>query len=196
MKVYFFEKFRLVTKFINKTRFMQPKQQDHLVINVPAGTVKAKAIIEGEKVVQSSFVNVPSFLYLKDNTIELGNFGSIKFDVSFGGAFYAIVDAGQLQLSLDQNNFEACIKLGREIKKAVMKSYDILHPVSKDLSFLYGTIFTGNAEQKNHHSRNVCIFADGEVDRCPTGSGVSGRMAIHYLRNEIKIRVVVTLNIT
>ena len=74
-----------------------------------------------------------------------------------------------------------------KIKTAVMQQdREILHPFEDDLSFLYGTIFIDNSVQSSGaHSRNVCIFAEGEVDRCPTGSGVSGRMAIQKARNEI-----------
>jgi len=73
------------------------------------------------------------------------------------------------------------------IKHAVMDvDKNILHPHEDDLSFLYGTIFIDNNKQPSGiDSRNVCIFAEGEVDRCPTGSGVSGRMAIHHARKEI-----------
>ena len=63
---------------------------------------------------------------------------------------------------------------------------NVIHPSSRDLSFLYGVIFMGKALDCINHSRNVCVFADGEVDRSPTGSGVSGRMAIHALRGELK----------
>jgi trans-L-3-hydroxyproline dehydratase len=66
-----------------------------------------------------------------------------------------------------------------------MQAFAIEHPFEKDLSFLYGTIFTGPAQQAGHHSRNVCIFADGELDRSPTGSGVSARAALHYARGEL-----------
>lgn len=65
-------------------------------------------------------------------------------------------------------------------------SSDIVHPFEPDLSFLYGTIFIGGPTTYGVDSRNVCVFADGEVDRSPTGSGVSGRMAIHHARHEIK----------
>jgi trans-L-3-hydroxyproline dehydratase len=63
----------------------------------------------------------------------------------------------------------------------------IRHPYEKDLEFLYGTIFTTSSSRHNVHSRNVCIFADGEVDRSPTGTGVSGRLAIHHARGDIGI---------
>jgi proline racemase len=69
----------------------------------------------------------------------------------------------------------------------VISSRPIPHPFEQDLSFLYGTIFVGPAFREGVHSRNVCIFAGGEVDRCPTGTGVSARLAIHHARGEIDV---------
>src|SRR5262249_103257 len=57
----------------------------------------------------------------------------------------------------------------------------------KDLGFLYGVIFTDRAQDPAHHSRNLCVFADGEVDRSPTGTGVSARLALHYSKGEIRL---------
>ena len=68
-----------------------------------------------------------------------------------------------------------------------MASLPIRHPFEADLGFLYGTIFVGEARDSGHHSRNVCIFAEGEVDRSPTGTGVSARAALHYTRGELKV---------
>ncbi|MDX1548473.1 MAG: proline racemase family protein, partial [Rhodothermales bacterium] len=79
----------------------------------------------------------------------------------------------------------ALIERGRAIKAAVMAERSITHPFDADLGFLYGTIFIGPAASAEAHSRNVCIFADGEVDRSPTGTGVSARAAIHHARGEI-----------
>jgi hypothetical protein len=62
---------------------------------------------------------------------------------------------------------------------------ELVHPKHADLSFLYGTIFVGKAKDPIHHNRNVCIFAEGEVDRSPAGTGVSGRAAIHVARGEL-----------
>src|SRR5262245_52193383 len=79
------------------------------------------------------------------------------------------------------------------INRVVMAILRSHHPFEEDLSFLYGTIFVGPAWDPNHHSRNVCIFADGEVDRSPTGTGVSGRLAIHHARGEIGIGESITI---
>jgi trans-L-3-hydroxyproline dehydratase len=68
----------------------------------------------------------------------------------------------------------------------VRGEFEITHPFEQDLSFLYGTIFTGAPQDAANHSRNVCIFAEGEVDRSATGSGVSARAALHHARGELK----------
>lgn len=126
--------------------------------------------------------------------MEVPDLGEITFDLGYGGAFYAYVDATKLGLDLIPSNYAAIIQKGMAIKKAVMKSdLAITHPFEKDLSFLYGTIFIGGPISKGIDSRNVCVFAEGEVDRCPTGSGVSGRLPIHLAKGEIKIGEEITV---
>ena len=157
----------------------------HLTINVPAGTVYAQAILDAGKVREVSFRNVPSFLYLRDQYCEVADLGRVRFDVAYGGAFYAVVDAAQLGLQLTAQQYGRLIDFGRRIKQAVMMQFSIEHPFEHELSFLYGTIFTGPPMQAEHHSRNVTIFAEGEVDRSPTGSGVSARAALHHAKGEL-----------
>ena len=164
-----------------------------LTINVPAGRIRAKALVENGIVIESSFRNVPSFLYLRDQEVRVPGLGQVKFDVAYGGAFYAFVDARQLDLELTPAHFAQLIDYGRRIKNAVMDQFSIKHPFEDDLSFLYGAIFTGPAIEPSNHSRNVCIFADGEVDRSATGSGVSARAALHYAKGELSLNEKVTI---
>lgn len=164
-----------------------------LQINVPAGRILSHAVMDGEHVSHVAFRNVPSFVYLRDQQIEVPGLGRIACDIAYGGAFYAIVDAAQLGLHLEPPEFNRLIDYGRRIKHAVVASTPIEHPFEKELGFLYGTIFTGPAQQSGHHSRNVCIFADGEVDRSPTGSGVSARAALHHARDEIALGTPITI---
>ena len=132
-----------------------------------------------------------------DKTVEIDGLGKVTYDLAYGGAFYAYVDMAKNNFNFDLStaSYRALITNGMKIKNAVMKAdKDILHPFEKDLSFLYGTIFIDNNKQKSgNDSKNVCIFAEGEVDRCPTGSGVSGRMAIHKARNEINFGEIMTI---
>ena len=167
--------------------------KEELNINVPAGRIEARAKIENGKVIEASFRNVPSFLFLRDRQVNVSGLGSVPFDVAYGGAFYAFVDAGVLDLDLTPSHLNRLVDYGRRIKHAVMADFKIEHPFEQDLSFLYGTIFTGPALDSAHHSRNVCIFADGEVDRSATGSGVSARAALHHAKGELGLNEKITI---
>ena len=182
-----------LTKFALETNLIAPKNPNELVINVPAGKIKARAKMKHALVERTFFINVPSYLYLKEKSVLVEDLGQVQFDIAFGGAFYAIVNADQLQISMHPNNHNELIHYGKLIKKTIIDQYEIKHPVEEDLSFLYGTIFTGKAFSSNHHSRNVCIFADGELDRSATGSGVSARAGLHFAKGEIQLGEKITI---
>lgn len=164
-----------------------------LTFSVPAGLIRARAALRDGKVRNVSFRNVPSFLYARDQHVEVPGIGRVRFDVAYGGAFYAIVEAAPLGLGLAPEHVDRLIDYGRRIKRAVVRALTIAHPFEEELSFLYGTIFTGPAQQPGSHSRNVCIFAAGELDRSATGSGVSARAALHYSRGELQLNQQITI---
>ena len=168
---------------------MLQKEGDRPIVKIDAPPGRITAVGHRDpgtgKVTRVSFRNVPSFLSLRDETVDVPGIGNVTFDIGYGGAFYAYCDARPLGLKLDASGYERLIDYGRRIKHAVMDRFEIKHPFEEDLSFLYGTIFTGDAYDSSHHSRNVCIFAEGEVDRSATGSGVSGRAAIHFAKGEL-----------
>jgi proline racemase len=165
-------------------------KKEEITINVPAGRIFARATIVNGEVAETSFQNVPSFVYLRKQLVEVAGIGLVEFDVAYGGAFYAFVNTG---LKLEPANFNRLIEHGRLIKQAVMANFPINHPFEDDLSFLYGTILIGPPHDPSHHSRNVCIFADGELDRSPTGSGVSARAALHFAAGELGLNVPITI---
>jgi trans-L-3-hydroxyproline dehydratase len=157
--------------------------QVEMKIDVPAGRLKATAVYDNEKYTGSIFINVPSFVFLKDDMIDIPGLGKVRLDIAYGGAFYAFVEVENFGLDIIPANSRIFSDLGWRIKQAVAEQYPVKHPFEKDLSFLYGVIFTGPAEMPSHHSRNVCIFADGQVDRSATGSGVSARAALLHASN-------------
>ncbi|KAA3611050.1 MAG: proline racemase [Calditrichaeota bacterium] len=175
-----------LTKLVFDTGIIKKEADEpELIINAPPGKIYAKALRKNGIVQKVSFKNVPSFLYLKNKEIDVPGIGPVQFDVAFGGAFYAFCDADKLGLKMDESDYNKLIEFGRRIKHAVMENFEIKHPFEEDLSFLYGTIFTGKAFNPKNHSRNVCIFAEGEVDRSATGSGVSARAALHHAKSEL-----------
>jgi len=155
-------------------------------IDSSAGLITAYAHIENDRVKSVSFHNVPSFVGALDEVVDVPKLGKVRYDLAFGGAFYAYVNANDVDVTCSPEDYRPLIEKGMAIKNAVMKNKPIVHPLEEDLGFLYGTIFVGAPTQEGLHSQNVCIFAEGEVDRSPTGTGVSGRLAIHHLRGEIK----------
>jgi trans-L-3-hydroxyproline dehydratase len=156
-------------------------------IDSPAGLITSFARVAGGNVQSVYFHNVPSFAVALDEVVNVPELGPIRYDLAFGGAFYAYVQADQVGLKCLTEEIAQLVEKGMQIKHAVMASRAISHPFQADLSFLYGTIFIAPSLGIGAHSRNVCIFADGEVDRSPTGTGVSGRMALHFVRGEVGI---------
>ena len=179
-----------LTKLVVETQLVNKHE---ITFNVPAGKILAHASVSNGKVTETSFRNVPSFLYLRDQQVDLQGIGPVEFDVAYGGAFYAFVNAPSVGLQLTPEHFDRIIDYGRRIKRAVMNQFPIKHPFEEDLSFLYGTIFTAPALDPAHHSRNACVFAEGELDRSATGSGVSARAALHFAKGELGLNERVTI---
>lgn len=183
----------LVTLVLDTGFIQKEGDTPEIKIDAPPGRITAVGHRENGRVKYVSFRNVPSFLALRDQSVDVPGIGTVPFDIGYGGAFYAYVDARPLGLKLDESHYERLIDYGRRIKYAVMNQFEIEHPYEDDLSFLYGVIFIGDAHERGRHSRNVCVFAEGEVDRSATGSGVSGRAAIHYARGELPIGKTITI---
>jgi proline racemase len=153
--------------------------ETEVVVDVPSGRLRTLAQTSGAKVDSVRFCNVPSFVHatgLKVVTDE----GTVEADISFGGAFYAAVDASSLGLEVTPANLERFIALGRKIKAGIHAEHDVVHPEEPELRDIYGVIFYEELPERGgiKVQRNVTIFADGEVDRSPCGSGTSARLAL------------------
>jgi len=175
-----------LTKLVLETGIIKKSgKEPELLIDGPAGRVVGKGFVKSGIIDKVAFLNVPSFVLMENKEIFVEDLGIIRFDIAYGGAFYALVEADRLKLSLHTEEASSLISAGRKIKSAIIKDFHIDHPFETDLGFLYGTIFTGKSNKPGIHSRNVCIFADGELDRSPTGSGISARAALHYHKGDL-----------
>lgn len=169
-----------------ETGMLPPHEPETSIrIDTPAGTVSVVSSVSSGRVTGTRFRNVSSFVADLDATIDVDGLGEVRYDLAFGGAFYALVTASDIGVRLD--DAARLIDAGRRIKGSITAARDIVHPDDPDLGFLYGVIFTGPPESPRHHSRNVCVFADGEIDRSPTGTGVSSRLAVMSARGEIGV---------
>lgn len=177
----------LVTALIETGALPAKGRATPVNLDTPAGLVLATAHLNDEgRVERVLFLNVPSFLYARDIVLKTPEFGSVTLDIAFGGAFYAILPAEKVGLEVAPVQTSLLVAASEAIKRAVNATLKIQHPEEEDLGFLYGTIFTGPPQDPTHHSRNICVFANAEVDRSPTGTGVSARLALHHAKGEIK----------
>lgn len=177
----------LVTVALETGMFPMEEPETTLRLDTPAGLVTAHGHVRNGRVRHVSFENVPSFVVQLDAEVDVPNLGPVRYDLAFGGAYYAYVSADAAGVRCVSEDAKRLIEVGMNIKRAVMAARPITHPFEPDLGFLYGTIFVGSPLDADHHSRNVCVFAEGEVDRSPTGTGVSGRLAIHHARGEVGV---------
>ena len=168
-------------------RGMVEASGDRATVNIecPCGMVTAEVTIRGGRAAEVSFVSVPSFLFAGDVTVTVPGHGEIICDVAYGGAFYAIAPAASFGLAFGRDPVAAFIEAGDRLTQAVAAAVPLDHPDADDLAFLYGSILTDGGEGRETPSRNVCIFAERQVDRSPTGSGVTARMAAFHARGSV-----------
>lgn len=177
-----------VTKVAIETGMLLSKEGENVVrIDTPAGRVTAYADVKDGKVERVRFQNVPCFVYRKDMSVNVEGLGDISVDVAYCGAFYVYLDIKKLAIPITPENTERLVAVGMEIKNKTMEKTEFHHPES-GVNWLYGTIFFESPERKGNRlfSKNICIFAKGQVDRSPTSTGTGGRIALHYAFGEMK----------
>lgn len=144
--------------------------------DAPAGLITAHGRITYGRVEQVRFENVASFVY--EPAVEITTtYGRFAVAVVFGGAFYALVDAERAGLEVRPEQTRELIDFGMEVKHAVGAAIPVRHPLEPGLTGIYGTIICGAPSDPSADGRNVTIFADGEVDRSPCGTGTAARAA-------------------
>ena len=152
-------------------------------LQCPCGLVIATVAADGSV----RFESVPSFAYALDRVAPTPTWGPVTVDIAYGGAFYAFLSADSIGLDLQRSPMRQIVDAGEEIAIATAKAVPIEHPDESDLAFLYGTILTDGGDGASTPSRNICIFAGRQIDRSPTGSGVSARMALQVARRQARL---------
>jgi proline racemase/trans-L-3-hydroxyproline dehydratase len=157
----------------------EPDGQTTVTIDVPSGRVAAHVRLRDGVTESVTFESVPAYVAAENLAI-----GSATVDVAYSGALYASVPAASLGLTVEPLCLPQLIAAGREIKSALSSSSAAQHPGDERLSGIYGTIIHESLSPL--HQRNVTIFADGEVDRSPCGSGTSARCALLYAQGHLR----------
>jgi proline racemase len=168
----------LVTWALDSGMLVKEEPETRVVVDVPSGRLETVARLEAGRVQSVRFRNVPAFVHLEGLRLE-SSAGVVEADVAFGGAFYASVRAADVGLTVEPAHLPRLIELGRELKRLIEADQEVVHPLEPELRDVYGVIFWEElGAGQPLVQRNVTIFADGEVDRSPCGSGTSARLAL------------------
>ncbi len=155
-------------------------------LECPCGLVVASVEVNEGKSGFVSFEAVPAFLFAQDQQTLLPGYGRITYDIAYGGAFYALADCRQFGLQFGQSPVREFVDAAVALTETVKKTIPLSHPDHDDLAFLYGTILTDGADEwSDEPTKNICVFADAQVDRSPTGSGVTARLAAMHAKGQI-----------
>lgn len=151
------------------------------ILEAPCGPLRLFCTVENHHVTGVSFESVPAFAEMIAQKVTLDRYGEITFDVAYGGAYYAIVPAAQFGLDFFSTPVEALVEAAGNLTDYLRTNIKLTHPAEPDLGFFYGTIITDDAVV-SAESWNMCVFAERQIDRSPTGSGVTARMALDYAK--------------
>ncbi|MBK8457953.1 MAG: proline racemase family protein [Phyllobacteriaceae bacterium] len=156
-------------------------------LECPCGLVRVEIAVADGKVGGVSFESVPAFLSAADLAVDLPGHGRVVCDVAYGGAFYALADCCQFGLEFGRDRIRDFVDAATALSDAVRAAHRPSHPDSADLEFLYGSILTDGGDGRAAPTKNVCVFADSEVDRSPTGSGVTARLAAMHAKGQTAV---------
>jgi proline racemase len=169
----------LVTWALDSGVVPMAADRTEVIVDAPSGRLRTVATCGDGQVTGVRFTNVPSFVEATGVPVAVHG-RSLTVDIAFGGAFYAVVDAAAVGCAVDKHDLPRLIEFGRAITAAITAQRDVVHPRARHLRDIYGVLFVEHTRSDGEvlRQRNVAIFADGEVDRSPTGSGVSARLAL------------------
>jgi proline racemase len=160
-----------------------------LCLESPAGLIKVECQCDAGKVKLVEFQNVPSFVMHMDKIIEVGSLGSIRVDIAYGGIIFAIVDAASLGFELAPNEAFDMGRIGQKIRDACNEQITTVHPENPDIKGVANVIITGAVVREGDRivSRNATMCNLGRLDRSPTGTGTSARMAVMYAKGQLEL---------
>ena len=159
-------------------------------LETASGVIDIRARCEDGRVKDVTFTNQPSFVLHRDALIDVPSVGRLRVDVVWGGMWYVVVDAVDLGLQLHPREHKEVVRLGELVKMAAREQLAVAHPTHPEFAdFIQATLIAGaiNRDGQNVHSRNAVVVSPGYIDRCPCGTGTSGRLALLHARREISM---------
>ncbi|MAJ51039.1 MAG: hydroxyproline-2-epimerase [Flammeovirgaceae bacterium] len=161
-----------------------PKTAGQLRLETPAGLVKISYTSVENKVTGVKLTNVPAYLAAKDLEVDCPNLGRLKFDVAYGGNFYAIIDPQPHFSGIQNYTAGTLISLSQELRMRINLKYpnQFIHPENDTIRNVSHLLWTGEPLDSSSDGRNAVFYGDKAIDRSPCGTGTSARMAQRFAR--------------
>ena len=157
-----------------------------VVLDAPSGLIRARVHVVDGKAQEVSILNVPSFLYLERQRVSLPEWGEIRFDISFGGSFFALINAEEIGLRLEADNIDRIEALGMKLLTEINRTISVKHP-TLDIKTVDLVEFYSHTDTEKANMKNCVVFGDGQIDRSPCGTGTSAKIASLYARGQQKL---------
>ena len=162
--------------------------EKEVVVETPAGLIYATAKLNDKlKVKEVSFKNVEAFLYKENVELDLEGVGRVKFDISFGGSFFCIINAKELGLEVKPENAGKIKEIGMRLLHAVNREVEVQHPTLSHIKSVDLVEIYDNPTHPEATYKNVVVFGEGNIDRSPCGTGTSAKLATLYAKGELKV---------
>ena len=170
---------------------LKPKMPGKIRMETPAGLVQIEYQETGSKVDWVKLTNVKSYLAATELSIDCSGLGEITFDVSYGGNFYAIIDAQPNFSGLQDFSAGKLIQFSQEIREKINLKYPdkFVHPEDETIRNVSHVLWTGNTISPDATARNAVFYGDRAIDRSPCGTGTSARMAQLHAKGKLKLGI-------
>jgi len=156
-----------------------------VALDTPAGIVYTRVNVEDLKVKSVTMKGLPSFFYTS-SAIRVSNVGEVPVEISFGGNFFAIVNAKDIGIEIKSENVTELIQIGMKIRNAA-NLIPVEHPEIPYINKVELVEICGESTNPMADSRSIVVFGDGQVDRSPCGTGTCAKMATLYARGNLKL---------
>ncbi|WP_233238572.1 4-hydroxyproline epimerase [Bordetella sp. LUAb4] len=173
--------------FLIENGLVKPREPGVLRLDTPAGLVLAHYTMTGEHVESVRLTIVPSFLHSRDLSVDVDGLGEIRFDVAYGGNFYAIVESQPNFADLDSLSPSDIQRLSPLLRRKANEKYTFVHPETPEINGLSHVMWTGKPHMQGASARNAVFYGDKAIDRSPCGTGTSARMAQLVARGKLAL---------
>jgi len=161
--------------------------ETEVVLDTPAGIVRARVAVKDGSAEAVTFENVPAFLFKSDVEVNVPTIGPVTVDIAYGGVFYSILPAESVGLVTEPGKADDIISCAQKIRDAVNEQVEIRHPLQPDISGAWLVLFSSEADNPEASMKGTVVFSPGEVDRSACGTGTCARMAQLYAKGQLHL---------